>query len=374
MAGAYLNYFCFDKNKSDLATYIERSIVDVMMPSGIAAIGEYAFASCDSLRNIEIPDTVTRIHDKAFYNCSSLESLVIPDSVTEIGEGACQLCASLSNVVLSDNIAELPKDCFRQADRVETMLFPRNLQSIGENALSMSGCHTFDFTMCLTTPALGNVNAFEGISDGAVIYVPPRLFDEWATAVNWVKLKGRIGCYPGDGFTFSRIAGGYEVIAMDECTNDYASIPSTCNGLAVTSIGYMFGEGSDMVGVIIPEGVKRIETAAFQSCNDLKRVTLPDSLETLSISTFSNCRSLESVSFGKGLKEIWGWSFYDNPSCMVYDFTRCTRIPDLYWYFDEGDTFYALPSGARFIVPSELLDEWRSATNWSYFASRIVAG
>ena len=59
---------------------------------GVKVIGNYAFAWCYSLTNINIQDGVTSIGDYAFIECRSLRSINIPNSVTNIGTiafGAC---------------------------------------------------------------------------------------------------------------------------------------------------------------------------------------------------------------------------------------------------------------------------------------------
>lgn len=56
----------------------------VVIPDGVAVIGNDAFSYCESLKSIIIPDSVTSIGESAFEGCSSLTSLVLPDSVTSI--------------------------------------------------------------------------------------------------------------------------------------------------------------------------------------------------------------------------------------------------------------------------------------------------
>ena len=49
-------YFCF--------------LLEIVIPSSVTSIGDWAFSSCDSLSKIVIPSSVTSIGDRAFYNCS----------------------------------------------------------------------------------------------------------------------------------------------------------------------------------------------------------------------------------------------------------------------------------------------------------------
>ena len=374
MAGAYLNYFTYDESRSDLAMLIERSITDITVPDGVGVIGPSAFKECKALRKITIPDTVTKISGYAFHDCTALTELIIPDSVTELGNNMCHGCTALTRLVLSDNVAEIPRDCFYQVSKVNELIMPSALRTIEANSLNISGCLVFDFTRCREIPTLSNINALYSINEDAKIYLPPELYDDWAVATNWVSLKQRLVCRPSEGLEFARNGDGYEVVSTGTCQDRYVSIPSVYNNLPVKILGCIFAYYGEMEGIIIPEGVTIIESSSIQCCSNLKALTLPDSLESIRIHSIAYCESLERVSFGKNLKDIGGWCFYNNYSCKVYDFTRCTRVPELYWYIEEGDTFYNLPSDARFIVPSALLDEWRSATNWSYFADKIVAG
>ena len=51
---------------------------------GVKVIGDWAFADCEFLANINIPNSVTTIGDGAFEHCISLTSITIPNSVVTI--------------------------------------------------------------------------------------------------------------------------------------------------------------------------------------------------------------------------------------------------------------------------------------------------
>lgn len=62
-----------------------RTMTEWKVPSGIAAIGPYAFQNCTNLTKVTIPGTVTSIGDNAFQNCINLAEVAISSGVTSIG-------------------------------------------------------------------------------------------------------------------------------------------------------------------------------------------------------------------------------------------------------------------------------------------------
>lgn len=56
----------------------------VTVPSTVKVIGEQAYVSCYSLKEVIIEEGVEKIEDDAFRDCKEIESIVIPSTVTEI--------------------------------------------------------------------------------------------------------------------------------------------------------------------------------------------------------------------------------------------------------------------------------------------------
>jgi hypothetical protein len=70
------------------------------IPSGVAVIGERAFAGCSGLLSVTIPSGVTVIGREAFFGCDNLASVTIPESVTIIGAWAFSCCIRLTAVTI----------------------------------------------------------------------------------------------------------------------------------------------------------------------------------------------------------------------------------------------------------------------------------
>lgn len=118
----------YGKNNSNPVSGLSK----IILPEGLTAIPDGAFADCVNLSQITIPTTVTTIGEMSFYR-SGLTTLNAT-SVTTVGGNACEGCGSLTTVTLG------------------------NLTVISNN--SFKGCTlltTFDITRCTSAPTDGNV-------------------------------------------------------------------------------------------------------------------------------------------------------------------------------------------------------------------------
>ena len=79
--------------------YINNQLVtNLVIPSGVKRIKNYAFYKCKSLKSVTILNSVTSIGDVAFNGCSGLTSVTIPNSVKKIGFAAFYDCESLRTI------------------------------------------------------------------------------------------------------------------------------------------------------------------------------------------------------------------------------------------------------------------------------------
>ena len=95
-------------------------------------------------------------------------------------------------------------------------------------------------------------------------------------------------------------------------------IPATIQGLPVKWIGacgyYSEGNGlfeykSNIVAVVIPEGVTYIWDGSFKSCTNLSTVVLPSTLKVIGHRAFENCSKLTSIELPAGLLYIGRGTF-----------------------------------------------------------------
>ena len=105
---------------------------------------------------------------------------------------------------------------------------------------------------------------------------------------------------------------------------------------------------------------------AFKSCNNLSSISLPN-VTRLSDYCLANCSALQTVSL---------------PKCSYlnrYAFLSCYNLNTIYMGTELSTVATMAQSNAlldcsalqSIYVPSSLVDAYKSATNWSYYSSRI---
>ena len=161
------------------------SLTSITIPDSVTSIGSNVFYNCYSITSITIPDSVTSIGDYAFYNCYSLTSLAIPTSVTSIGGSAFYNCYSLTSLTIPDSVTSIGSYAFSNCFSLANITIPNNVTSIKDCAFykcySMAEYHLKP----TTPPTLSDKDAFTGISDDCIIYVPQGSLEAYQTATNW---------------------------------------------------------------------------------------------------------------------------------------------------------------------------------------------
>lgn len=122
-----------------------------------------------------------------------------------------------------------------------------------------------------------------------------------------------------------------------------------------------FSGCSSLVGVTIPNSVTYIGTSAFEDCISLTSITIPDSVMIIEESAFENCSKLESIVIGKKVTNIGNGAF-NNCSHLSSIICKAIVPPSV-----EYATFGWISRFTPIYVPTEAVDEYKSAYIWSEF-------
>ena len=160
------------------------SLTSVTIPESVTSIGEVAFKGCSSLTSVTIPESVTEIGIYTFWNCSSLTSITIPESVTSIGGGAFQSCSSLTSVTIPESVTEIGGSAFYGCSSLPSVTIPESVTEI--KAYTFQNCENLKTIYDLNpTPQTVRSNAFDGVPDDAVVYIPKGSFNKYFVANGW---------------------------------------------------------------------------------------------------------------------------------------------------------------------------------------------
>lgn len=73
-------------------------IEEMVVPSNVYDVGQYAFEACDFLTTITFDEGVKYISDGCFYNCDELESVFLPKSIENFGHNMFNSCNKLTQI------------------------------------------------------------------------------------------------------------------------------------------------------------------------------------------------------------------------------------------------------------------------------------
>ena len=147
--------------------------------------------------------------------------------------------------------------------------------------------------------------------------------------------------------------------------NGCRSLTSVTIGNSVNSMGNgAFAYCDSLTSVRIPDSVTSISDDAFRSCSSLTSVEIPNSVTSIGFQTFAYCRSLTSIVIPDSVTSIGDFAFHGCSSL-----TSITAFPITPPTLSSS----SLPSTIQSIyVQKSSTGAYKTATNWSSFADKIV--
>ena len=241
--------------------------------------------------------------------CNMLQKVEIGNNVTSIVDYAFSYCYSLASVVIPNSITSIGNFAFNYCNSLTSTVIPNSVISIGS---AFSSCYSLVSIVIPDGVASISSNAFSSCRSLASIVIPDGVIS--------IEMQAFSGCY---------------------------SLASIAIPNSVTNIGdNAFNSCSSLASIAIPNSVTNIGDNAFKYCYSLANIVIPDSVISINSSAFYGC---------------YGMAFYD--------FTSHTSVPTL----ANTNAFTGILSDCEIRVPVALYDEWIAATNWSTYASQIVA-
>lgn len=107
-----------------------------------------------------------------------------------------------------------------------------------------------------------------------------------------------------------KISNGEIAITGYSGSEETVTIPSSIDGIPVTSIDLMAFYKKEFKKVIIEDGLKTISSNAFCECAKLESVVIPNSVTSIKDRAFDQCTALTDVTLPNQIKAIEEYTFY----------------------------------------------------------------
>lgn len=233
-------------------------IVSASIRDGSIMIAESAFEDCTNLENVIMPSTLTRIGNYAFRNCTSLpSSFELPQTIVYIGSNV--FAGTHVNEEIIDGVIYKNDAVVGFVDGVTVANIKEGTTIIGSNAFN--GCNTLTQVNLPSSLHYINNYAFYGCTSLVNIVIPSN-----------VKEIGE-----------SSFRGCSKLEMVDIQSNITNIYPAT------------FEQCPSLTSINIPDSVTVIGRMAFYSCSSLESINIPSSINKIENNAFNYCLSLTKV-------------------------------------------------------------------------------
>lgn len=308
-----------------------------------------------------LPDTLESVGSYIFYDCG-VTRVTFPDGITELSPYTFY-CTDLQEVHLPASLREIPDYCFWNCQLI-ALTIPDGVTRIGAHAVDW---FTGEIIGAVTLPASVEFVGYRAFPDECdVTALNPQVHFETATEYaeriseyDWYGDEAADALYSDGLFDYELSSRGAVLLDCSRFFNqpevpDVLEIPSELGGTPVVAIAANALNTSEscadslLFGIVLPEGVQRVEADAFLCCHAATRISFPSTLDDLPESSFYHVSA--EIDFPNG-----------NPRYSCENGFLIDR--------DTQTLLYAAPSSQGQPIPAvrrlgaSALDNWKPAGN-----------
>ena len=237
-----------------------------------------------------------------------ITTLNIPSGTTQIGDYAFQSCNGLTSVSIPNSVTSIGGSAFGGCEGLTSITIPNSVTEI----------YNYAFENCSgLTSIVWNAKNCKNFSSNS------KLFSN-STNINTIEFGSEVERIPN----------------------------------------YLCYKLNGLTSVTIPNPVTEIGDNSFQNCSGLTSVTIGNSVTSIGFNAFNRCNKLNSVTIGNSVTIIGGNAFY-GCSALTSVTIQATTPPTL------NSNAFNSTNNCPIYVPAESVDAYKTATNWSSYASRI---
>ena len=166
------------------AFYYCSQLSSVTIGNSVTSIGNYAFYCCSQLSSVTIGNSITSIGDNAFWGCTDLTEITIPNSVSTIGNNAFYGCCNLTSINIPNSVTSIGTGAFNGCSELTAVTLPNSITSIGRSAFY--GCSGLkEIRVEGVIPPSVERYAFNGVDKSIPVYVPAESVETYKRTSGW---------------------------------------------------------------------------------------------------------------------------------------------------------------------------------------------
>lgn len=246
-----------------------------------------------------LPDTLESVGSYVFYDCG-VTRVTFPDGITELSPFTFS-CTALQEVHLPASLREIPDYCFWDC-HLTALTIPDGVTRIGAHAVDW---FTGEIIGAVTLPASVEFVGYRAFPDECdVTALNPQVHFETAAEYaeshpeyDWDSDEAADVLYSDGLFDYELSSRGAVLLGCSRFLNqpevpDVLEIPSELGGTPVVAIAANALNTSEscadslLFGIVLPEGVQRVEADAFQCCHAATQISFPSTLTMLAEGSF----------------------------------------------------------------------------------------
>ena len=304
----------------------QATITKVVVPDTVTSIGNRVFQNCTELTTLTLGSDVTSIGEYAFAGCSLLSKfnseneneLIIPSKVETIGQYAFQDVLLVTKVVVPDSVTSIGLGVFKGCVAIEDITLPFVGASANAKAPYAVFGYIFGYTGTQRTySSAGSAGTY--YSTSSTTYVDTQ-YSSVAGAIwqySCYDYYGTVGYYYGYDYAYCFQSYFYHIpttiknVTITVQTDIPVAAFNNCDFIEsitlptdVTSIGEYAFAGCSLLSkfnseneneLIIPSKVETIGQYAFQDVLLVTKVVVPDSVTSIGLGAFKGCVAIEDI-------------------------------------------------------------------------------
>lgn len=269
--------------------------------------GAITIATISSFNEFQFFTGLTSIPKECFKNWAKLESIILPNTITSIGDSAFYGCSALHGITIPNSVKSIGNNVFNGCSSIISIELPNSITRIEQRT----------FYNCISLKAISIPKSLNYIGKEAFAkcYEMTKIYVESLTS--WLNIQcTEYGSHP----LFNDEVEGELYIAGNELTD--VTIPKeittirtnafkNCTHISkvtihnnVSSIGESAFYRTNTSNIVIPESVRTIGSHAFAICTKLTSISLPESVTELGDDAFFKCESLVSIIIPESITKI----------------------------------------------------------------------